>query len=452
MAQLIDQSLSTKNLRLIYDLDRKNKGDLEKVYFPEAFRIRERIYYLKGYVKRLQLRLKFGKITTSYYESRKDKVNNSISKRRDQYETYVDLRMKDLSDVVNRKGYRLDLEKLPDSVNGKDVYSIGREVDAIFVSRHLQKVLMDLYKVKMPNRDLIISQISNLILDGSPKYIIRADVESFYESIDHRKMLDILHSSPKLSVTPKRILTNLIKDYSAIVGEVKGLPRGVGLSSYLSEVFLCDIDDQLKYLKDAVYYSRYVDDIFIVFAPSSSNAIENYMSEVDLCLENKGLTCNHKTKPIDLMHDQKDKFEYLGYSFELNGEDKKIRISNNKLARYRSRIDLSISDYNKKKVFVNRKSERLLISRIRFLTGNTRLHNSKRNAFVGVYFGNKYINNYDQLHGLDQFFKSRVNRIPDERLRRKLLKLSFFDGFKDKVFRNFSTKELKNISKVWKHV
>ena len=42
---MIDQSFSARNFRRIYDLDRKNKGTLEVEYFPDAYKIRKKIFF-----------------------------------------------------------------------------------------------------------------------------------------------------------------------------------------------------------------------------------------------------------------------------------------------------------------------------------------------------------------------------------------------------------------------
>lgn len=87
-----------------------------------------------------------------------------------------------------------------------------------------------------------------------------------------------------------------------------------------------------------------------------------------------------------------------------------------------------------------------------FLTGNMRLFNRKSNAFIGVYFSNKYITDTRQLSGLDHYFRNKLKSVASPSLVRKLSKLSFEKGFKEKLFRNFDSKELSELSRGWKHV
>jgi len=448
---LFDQSFSVKNFRKIYDIDRKNKGDVEREHFPDAYRFRQKIYSLKKLISFLILRYKQGRISEALFEKRKELLNLHIDKRKEQYHEKITIRLQEIVERVNIKGYVLPLIQSPYQIRNKDVYSVGKSMDTLFVSRQLQFILSSIYDVKLNNRDIIVSRLSNIISDLSPKFIIRADVESFYESIKHDNLLAILHSSPRLSVTPRRILTQLIRAFAEITGEDVGLPRGVGISSYLSEVYMGNIDHEVGTLNDVIYYERYVDDLIVVFSPTKEGNINDYLNKVTKIIEKKDLKFNSKTKEIDLFNSKHNNFEYLGYKFRLNGNSHDVLLSSNKAVRNRNRIDESFNSYTRESSRTKKRASKNLVSRIRFLTGNTRLYNSKANAFVGVYFSNKYITNTSDLRGLDQYLKNKITSITDSKLANRLNKLSFEEGFNKKVFRKFTIHELSKISKAWKH-
>ncbi|MCR9905657.1 RNA-directed DNA polymerase, partial [Vibrio alginolyticus] len=174
------------------------------------------------------------------------------------------------------------------------------------------------FDVKINHRDLIISRLSTLAQDMSPKYIVRADIDNFYESVSHKKLLHILHSSPKLSVTPRRVITQLIRNFSQIVGKDVGLPRGVGLSAYLSEVYMNNIDERIRSLQDITYYERYVDDLIIIFSPTKTEHTINYINNIKGIVKDKDLKLNNKTSEIDLYNNDNGSFDYLGYKFNLS--------------------------------------------------------------------------------------------------------------------------------------
>ena len=448
---MFDQSFSVKNFRRIYNLDRKNKGDLERVYFPNAYILRKKISLLKKIILSLIQRHKNHLISDDYFEARKKMINLHIDKRKEQYNEVITVKLQEIVKTVNMKGYILPLEKSPNQIRNKDIYSIGDTIETLFVSRQLQHILRSIYDIQLNNRDIIISRLSNIISDLSPKIVIRADVDNFYESIRHENLLAILHSSPKLSVTPRRVLTQLIREYAKITGMDEGLPRGVGVSAYLSEVYMRSVDNEVSKVSDLIYYERYVDDLIAIFSPTKKEHINHYMNYMTKIIEKKDLKFNNKTTMVDLYDSKNGDFEYLGYKFKLNGSSYNVLLSQNKTKRARHRIDESFNNYIKESVKTRKRASKNLISRIRFLTGNTRLYNSKANAFVGIYFSNKYINNTSDLKGLDRYLHNKINNLSDHKLENRLSKLSFEKGFNKKIFRKFTIHELSTISKAWKH-
>ncbi|HHU9758634.1 TPA: antiviral reverse transcriptase Drt3a, partial [Escherichia coli] len=370
---MIDQSFSAKNFRRIYDLDRKNKGSIEIEHFPDAYKIRKKMIRLKGFIYWLARRHKNGQISTDKFEEKKSKINSHIKLRKEKYNNEVNNKLKIIASNVSVKGYALPLTLLPQQVKNKSVYSIGNSVEALFVSRQIKYVLSSLYTIKSNNRDLIISRLSALAKEMSPKYIIRADVESFYESINHKSLLDMLHSSPKLSVPPRRVITQLIRNYQALTGLDKGVPRGVGISSYLSELYMSVVDDKIRTLSDVTYYERFVDDLIVIFSPNKGGNIGDYLPKITSIINDRGLLLNNKTKELDLFTQSNKNFEYLGYKFQLTAGGCSIKMSSNKVQKIRERIDKTFYEYNQSVSKTPKRAAKNILLRMKFLTGNTRL-------------------------------------------------------------------------------
>lgn len=448
---MFDQSFSVPNFKIIYNLDRKSKGTIEKEYFPDTHKLRIKLYNLNKTSKSLILRYKKNKVETKWFEKKQHNIKAHIERRKEQLNTTIDKKLAEIVSLVNQKGYSLPLIKSPFQVKSKDVYSIGNSKEAVFVSQHIQRILKSLFEIKVSNRDLIVSRLSSLVNDKSPKYIIRADIETFYESIKHKSLLGLLHSSPKLSVTSKRVLTQFIRAYANLTKQEVGLPRGVGISAYLSEVYMKSIDSEISMLADVTYYERYVDDLIIIFSPLKAENLTNYMPDVTKVIQNKQLTLNKKTKEVDLRDKSKKKFEYLGYSFEISPNELSIKLSNEKKQKLKMRINESFKQFEKELKSTPQRAFKQLRLRLRFLTGNTRLYNSKSNAFVGIYFGNKHLTDTSDLLALDQYLHHKVENTSTLKAKRRLKKLSFERGFKEKIYRSFSIKELSLISKVWKY-
>lgn len=446
----MEQSFSVKNFRSIYELDLKNRGDLEREYFEKAYAERLKIRVLKKFKYRILSKFKKGVITKEFYEKRVDLIRKLLEVRKGRYNSFVNDEIESICNKVNRKGYNLPLSKLPDQISGKDVFTIGKSVESVFVTRHLHNIIRSTYNIKQSHRDLIVSRVKSICLDKSPKYIVKADVKDFYESIEHELIIKKLHASTKLSVLPKRILTQLLRSYAKLVGCDKGLPRGVGLSAYLSEVYMKDLDEELVNNPDLTFYSRYVDDLILIYSPDVIKDKSHYLKVVDEAVGRKKLKLNNKTKEIDLTVDKAQEFEYLGYRFLLKGKDIAIRISSKRVDKYKDRINQAFDNYFKKCKYNPDKKADLLIDKIRFLTGNTRLLHAKSKAFTGVYFNNMYINDISDLEEIDKYLRNKLLAITDQRLHRRLNKFSFVEGFENKVFRSFTTADLKNITRGWK--
>lgn len=444
---MIDQSFSAKSFRRIYDLDRKNKGTIEIEHFPDAYKIRKKMMRLKGFINWLSRRLKSGQISEDKFEEKKNKINACIKLRKEQHNDEVNGKLKIIANNVNVKGYTLPLTLLPHQVKGKSVYSIGSSVETIFISRQIKYILSSLYTIKSNNRDLIISRLSALTKEMSPKYIIRADVESFYESINHKSLLDILHSSPKLSVHPRRVITQLIRKYQDLTGLDKGLPRGVGISAYLSELYMSIVDDKIRNLSDVTYYERFVDDLIIIFSPNKGGNTGGYLNQITNIINERGLSLNSKTKELDLFTQSNKDFEYLGYKFQLTAKACNIKMSSNKVKKIQDRIDKSFNEYNQSVKKTPKKAVKSILLKMKFLTGNTRLYNSKSKAFVGIYFSNRFITDLSDLNGLDAYLSNKINGLQDSKLKKRIGRFSFYKGFEDKIFRKFSFSEFSEISK-----
>lgn len=448
----MDQSFSIRNLNDLLKGDREKGGDLEERYIPAAFDIRVKLYELNKLKSFSRYRFHTGKITPLFYERRMSRLTMVIDKRKIQHGLLVDFELERVSKIVSGKEFRINVALLPALAGGKKVYGVGNSLEQVLAIRFVQRALKVLYELRMPPRDILVSQIKTLALDGVPKYIIRSDVESFYESVRHKELLDGIHQAPELSVLIKRILTRLMKDYVVASGDENGLPRGIGISAYLSEIYLSSIDAEIRRQDNLFYYARYVDDMVIMYAPQRKELAAKYLETLSKILDGKGLKFNNKTKCIDLLEEFKGKFDYLGYTFDVSSSSSGVQLSQRKINKYRSRIDKAFSDYNSKFTFIPKKSEEELVLRCLFLTGNMRLFNRKSNAFIGVYFSNKYITDTSQLSGLDHYFRNKIKGVASPSLTRKLSKLSFEKGFNEKLFRNFDSKQLSELSRGWKHV
>ena len=71
-----------------------------------------------------------------------------------------------------------------------------------------------------------------------------------------------------------------------------GVPRGVGISPLLSEIYVRDLDSSISSFIGTHFYARYVDDIFIILTafPNGEKDSKEYFTNLQTMFGKYGLT------------------------------------------------------------------------------------------------------------------------------------------------------------------
>lgn len=170
---------------------------------------------------------------------------------------------------------------------GKIVYCPIIAVD-FFALKLLDRYIRRIYKVIQSDRARIVRQIKVLLEDSGDFSLLRNDIKSFYEMINFDKCIEKFKNDMLLSSRGISLLNSLKERYQNTNGVTTGLPRGIGLSATLSEIYLRDLDKMLTEHPDVIFCSRYVDDIFILTDRSKAQIVKNMLimktQELDLVL------------------------------------------------------------------------------------------------------------------------------------------------------------------------
>ncbi|EAK2271710.1 TPA: RNA-directed DNA polymerase [Campylobacter coli] len=323
-----------------------------------------------------------------------------------------------------------------------------------------QKDIQRSFKIKQSDRNTIIEQIKCLIDDEIPKFIIRLDIKNFYETIPHDKLKKIIKENYILEPTSKKTIFTILKEYSKLSNNQNiGIPRGIGISAYLSELYMRDFDKKVDSLEEVVYYARYVDDVIIISTSNIENKIENLLEkETQLSFHD---STSQKRKIIDTSKNGQLHFDFLGFVFKKEKEKLSIGLSKNKIKKYKNKITKTIECYNKQSKYNEKNARKMLEKRLKYLTGNTALKGVKKYIYTGVFYSNKYIDDTSCFQGLDAFLKCKINKINPyeklnidlEKLKSKIIqKYSFVKNFENKkIFHFKNNDDLKNISLAWKN-
>lgn len=207
-----------------------------------------------------------------------------------------------------------------------------------FVLSILNSYLQRRLDVHRRTANSYIKDIQIFIDDNNdrPLYFFKTDFKSFFDSISHSRLLEIL--STKLDAESLALVNNAVSTPTLMPGEAndtpnsRGIPQGLSISSILAEEYMREFDNLINEevdKKDGIYV-RYVDDVFILSPVQYDwkRLIESNVTELNLSIE---LT-EHKTKTGIIGTCEVD---YIGYSFTKFGtgiRQSNIRIFSDRIA------------------------------------------------------------------------------------------------------------------------
>jgi hypothetical protein len=446
--RVLDQTFTVANFRRVYDIENRKGLNLEKRFFPELEPLTDDIRRLKRELATLYAARET--LSPADFATDADAAIAALNAAKELKDATINDLLAALGNDIRANNLRLILTQ-KEGPKGKHVYLIQNTAAAFFAVKQVQWSLHRLYRVKQANRNHTVSAARQSLDNDFPLAIIRTDIASFYESVDRSSITARLDEDHLLSLSAKRIVHQILGEYGRITGSPRGIPRGVGLSAYLAEIYLRPLDAALRTLPGVIFYGRYVDDILIVFSPPTTGTPIPYDVEVGRVVAEHGLTVNSaKTKYFDTAQTSQ-RFEYLGYRFDRRNGSCKLELSGSKIFKYRRRLQVSFRDYFRDRPKNQRRSARALISRIKFLTGNSRLAHNKSHAVTGIFYSNSEATDIRILGVLDQYLHRKIDEIGSPALEDRLRTFSFRRGFEQRAYHSFTTRELGQIVKAWRY-
>lgn len=446
---MLDQTFTTENFRKIYDRENRRGLNLEERFFPTLAGLTDEIRKLTGEIRDLRREIHGrddpaieGQIAGLLAE------RDALKSRKDEA---IDAELEALAARVRAENFAITLRRTT-GPGGKPVYPAEDVPGNFFVLKQLQDNLRRLYGVKQANRHHIVCQLRDSLDNSFTWTLVRTDISTFYESINRQKLISKITSDQLLSVASKRQIQKILQEYQRLSAEPAGLPRGVGISAYLSELFMRELDNKLRRLEGVALYTRYVDDIVVLFAPTKADDRAAYEARVREAIEAHGLTPNPaKTYTRNIDPSAPATFEYLGYRFDVAGGRCKLRMSASRFERYKKRIQLCFEQFARRRPMEPKAARRLLLARMKFLTGNTRLHNSKQHALTGIFYNNSAISESSSLSGLDAYKNHLASQTGIQSLQGHLAAFSFVRGFEERRFQTFTPRTLNRIVQAWQN-
>lgn len=447
---MLDQMFTAENFRRIYDSENRKGLDLASRYFPSlephTLAVRDKVKDIRDH------RALEATLAAEIFEATLLVLKTELATLKAAKSAAVDDLMEEISLKVLKPSFKIDLSQKT-GPKGKPVFCIDAEPETFFVIKQLQRNIHRIYGVKQANRHDLVCQLRDMLGSNFPFELVRTDISSFYESIDRKGLVEKLDNDQLLSPASKKYVKQVLDSYGAISGTPTGVPRGVGISAYLAELYLRPVDKAIRAIPGAVLYCRFVDDIVAMFArPPAGKSLGSYKDRIIAIFGDNALAHNAaKTSEFALVEANPKEFEYLGYRFSLNGGKFEIGPSAAKVDKYRARMNAAFDAYWQERPISPKIAYRELVGRIKFLTGNTRLSNSKSRAATGIYFNNSIATDLSSFDQLDKELKVLVGTLKSSSLQKQLKNLKFTTGFEQRRYHNFSSRELQMIVRAWKH-
>jgi len=165
-----------------------------------------------------------------------------------------------------------------------------------------------------------IHRVCHLLKDGQRPVVIDVDIEKFFNSMSHGKLMEFL----KLKINDRRFLylvgkllrTMVREDGLDVVNEV-GSPQGSIVSPILANIYLHYVLDEWFDKTGAGHYQRmvrYADDIIFCFR--DEDKAQEFKLLLQKRLEDHGLKLNEeKTKIVLFDKGAHEAFHFLGFTF-----------------------------------------------------------------------------------------------------------------------------------------
>ena len=425
---MFDQSFSAKNIEVVFNTENR-KGNIDYSRMPQA--------YIDLVADIRALRAEMADINRKKKGEREDqdKAAYELNKK------LIDQLQKEKQEVLQSSFETLEQQinnhRFSFTVNvseygGKQYFSINTEIWAQFYAmKILQRNLVHLFNVEMVNRHSVMTNLKLLLNTQTPLYIIRTDISGFFESIPQERLLRLIDRNSLLGTKSKGMVKKVLKEYEKIkdTGRVPaglGVPRGIAISSPLSEIYMDRLDKVIRDRREVVFYARYVDDIFIILSSlgDAQNLKDYYQGLTDL-FSRYGLTlqpdgsakCKLTYKfSKDSGGTLNEDFTYLGYHLYLEKKKNELRttfgLSDHRKQTLKERIDHCFDHFADLVKVKPTQARHDLMDGLNIISGNIRLSKAKSGVKVGFFYNNNLLDKEDDFTEIQDYLNAKVLVIP----------------------------------------
>ncbi len=280
----------------------------------------------------LMCQLKVDLLRRAYHELDERKAVGTDGMTKACYGRDLEANLKDLETRLHRGSYRPQAARqvLIPKANGKmRPLAISNFEDKI-VQRAVAYIVEALYEPLFTDVSLgfrpkrgchqAIRRVYHLLKDGHRPHVVDVDIEKFFNSMDHERMMEFLGkriSDPRfLRLMAKLLRSGILVDGKAQENEV-GSPQGSIVSPLLANIFLHYVLDLWFKEHFGGYHQqmvRYADDV--VFCFHDQDKAESFLPQLKERFQTYQLSVNEaKTKIVNFGNKAHNVFNFLGFTF-----------------------------------------------------------------------------------------------------------------------------------------
>lgn len=471
---MFDQSFSVENYLSIFH-EENRKGHIAFDDMPEPYRnIVVEIKAMKSKVNEITKKKKNDRTVEEVMTL--ENLKSSIKAKQADRDKELYKELSEYAQIANNKNFTFPITNYTDDED-KQVFTINiSKWEYFYAIKNLQRTLRGLFNVKQANKHQVLSNVRLLLNTTTPFYLIRTDITGFFESIPQEALLDKINANNLVNNKTKGMIKGILSEYNKQkdLHKIKpdcGVPRGIGISSYLSEIYMHDIDQYIRNRKNVIFYARYVDDILIILAGlPDKQSISKYYKGLRNLFQNYGFEikknnlAEDKCKLIDFYNStSKQQFTYLGYKITISKPKNEISVefgmSDKKVAKIEKKIDAAFLHFEKVSKNNIKQAKRDLLDSLKLISGNYRLAKSKERVKAGLFFGNDLLTDLTDLEKLNTYLSAKhitpysnvLNGANDRQkyiasIQRKISKIDFKQCWLGHVMFKFSPQRLAEIS------
>ncbi|WP_283603617.1 reverse transcriptase domain-containing protein [Serratia proteamaculans] len=194
-----------------------------------------------------------------------------------------------ISEKVNSGSYKFTAYK--EKLISKGANSNPRQIsiptarDRITL-RALCECLTEIYpdsRLRLPHK--VIDSLKTALDSGLYTEYAKVDLKTFYPSIEHTLIADVIKNKVRKGEIRKLIMSSLVvptvSEFKGSKGasvNSRGVPQGLAISNILAEISLSIFDKEINEIPD-IWFMRYVDDILILTKNSQAEMMASHVIE-----------------------------------------------------------------------------------------------------------------------------------------------------------------------------